>query len=90
MNNENIIHSLESIPEPTIYSKYGSSLKRSFKSRSLKNFIYELKNPKKLVQKDDDESFRKKNILMMIILIYSQITTRAPKKRIMKKKIKKV
>ena len=60
MNNENIIHSLESIPEPTIYSKYGSSLKRSFKSRSLKNFIYELKNPKKLAQKDDDESFRKK------------------------------
>lgn len=60
MNNENLIHSLESIPQPTIYSKYGYSLKRSFKSRSLKNFIYELKNPKKLVIKDEDESFKKK------------------------------
>lgn len=53
MNNENIIRSLESIPEPTIYSKYGSSLKKSFKSRSLKNLIYELKNPKTYVEKED-------------------------------------
>jgi hypothetical protein len=48
MKRANMILSLESIPKATIYSKYGESLDRMFKSRSLKNLIYELKNPKKI------------------------------------------
>ena len=52
MRNENTIHSLESIPKATIYSKYGESLDKLFRSRSLKNLISELKNPKKLITKE--------------------------------------
>ena len=45
------ISELESIPKATIYSKYGISLNRLFKSKSLKNLIVELKNPKKFIPK---------------------------------------
>ena len=63
MKNFNTILSLESIPKATIYSKYGESLDRMFKSRSLKSLIYELKNPKKYIPKENqDEDNQKKNI----------------------------
>ena len=52
MKNANTILSLESIPKATIYSKYGESLDKLFKSRSLKNLISELKNPKKYISKE--------------------------------------
>ena len=52
MKSYNTILSLESIPKPTIYSKYGESLDKLFKSRSLKNLISELKNPKKYIPKE--------------------------------------
>lgn len=62
MKNINTILSLESIPKATIYSKYGESLNKLFKSRSLKNLISELKNPKKYIHKEDtDEDNQKKN-----------------------------
>ena len=48
----NTINALELIEKKTIYSKYGENLNRIFKSRSLKRLIYELKNPKKLSQKE--------------------------------------
>lgn len=63
MKKANMILSLESIPKATIYSKYGESLDRLFKSRSLKNLIYELKNPKKLInplEKSHEEEHKKK------------------------------
>ena len=56
MRNNNTIQTLESIPKATIYSKYGESLDRLFKSRSLKNLIFELKNPKKLNSKELESS----------------------------------
>ena len=49
MKNSKTIHDLESIPKSTIYSKYGGSLNRLFKSKSLNYLIYKLKNPKKYV-----------------------------------------
>ena len=60
MKNANTILSLESIPAPTIYSKYGESLNKLFKSRSLKNLISELKNPKKFIPKDKQNENQKK------------------------------
>ena len=55
------IHALESIPKATIYSKYGESLDKLFKSRSLKNLISELKSPKKYEPKENlNEENRKK------------------------------
>ena len=63
MKKANMILSLESIPKATIYSKYGESLDRMFKSRSLKSLIYELKNPKKLInplEKPHEEEHKKK------------------------------
>ena len=49
MKNSKTIHDLESIQKSTIYSKYGESLNRLFKSKSLKSLIHKLKNPKKFV-----------------------------------------
>ncbi len=49
MKNSKTIHDLETIQKSTIYSKYGESLNRLFKSKSLKSLIYKLKNPKKFV-----------------------------------------
>ena len=49
MKNSKTIHDLESIQKTTIYSKYGESLNRLFKSKSLRSLIYKLKNPKKFV-----------------------------------------
>ena len=52
MKSFNTLNSLESIPKATIYSKYGEILDKLFKARSLKNLIYELKNPKKYTPKE--------------------------------------
>ena len=62
MASANTINSLESIEKKTIYSKYGENLNRIFKSRSLKSLIYELKNPKKISQKElfEVSEFQKK------------------------------
>ena len=63
MKISNTILSLESIPKATIYSKYGESLDKLFKSRSLKNLLLELKNPKKFISKEfenTEESPKKK------------------------------
>ena len=56
MKSYNTILSLESIPKATIYSKYGESLDKLFKSRSLKNLLVELKNPKKYISKEFENS----------------------------------
>ena len=62
MASANTINSLESIEKKTIYSKYGENLNRIFKSRSLKSLIWELKNPKKISQKElfEASEFQKK------------------------------
>ena len=54
MKNYRAIRALESIPKATIYSKYGESLNKLFKSKSLKNLIVELKNPKVFIPKEED------------------------------------
>ena len=56
MKSNSTILSLESIPKATVYSKYGESLDKLFKSRSLKNLLIELKNPKKFVSKEFENS----------------------------------
>ena len=75
MRNANTILSLESIPKATIYSKYGESLDKLFRSRSLKNLISELKNPKKLIPKEyevNEQNLKNKilNIAKKILKIY--------------------
>ena len=50
--NLNTIKTLESVPRHQAFSKYGESLDRVFRSKSLKNLIDSLKNPKKFVCKD--------------------------------------
>ena len=64
MKSYNTLASLESIPKATIYSKYGESLDKLFKSRSLKNLISELKNPKKYISKElSSEEDKKKKVV---------------------------
>ena len=63
MKSYNTLASLESIPKATIYSKYGESLDKLFKSRSLKNLISELKNPKKYISKEISEESPKKKVV---------------------------
>ena len=44
---EKMIRNFEAISKYDIYSKYNVILEKKFKDKSLKSFIYSLKNPKR-------------------------------------------